>query len=632
MDGRRGRRQYTVGAEVAADGGVDFRVWAPRAMRVDVVIESADGLRTHRLTTDDNGYFCGHVAEAQHGSRYRFRLDEKGEWPDPASRFQPEGPAGPSEVVDPSRFVWSDETWAGVDVAKPQVIYEMHVGTFTKPGTWLAAIEHLPALKDLGVTVLEILPIAEFPGRFGWGYDGVCLFAPSQLYGSPDDVRRFVDAAHVTGLGVILDVVYNHFGPKNNSTGEFSSFYLSDEHVGEWGASLNFDGAHNGPVREFFVANARQWIEEYHFDGLRFDATQAVFDNSPEHILSEITRRIRDENPGRSLYFTGENEPQHARLAKPAVQGGYGIDALWNEDFHHVAMIAATGRREGYYEDYQGKAQEFLSMARRGFLFQGQVNTRQGKPRGTPTAGLRPENFILYMQNHDQVANTLRGTRIHDQTSPSRLRALTAWWLLAPGTPMLFQGQEFAASTPFLYFCDYDAPLCDEVCQGRHKFLSQFASLDNDESRDAIPAPCLPANFERCKLNHGERERNAEIVALHRDLLTMRRKDPVFRNRNPEMSDGVVLGDRAFAFREFGGVNGDRLILVSLGDDLSFVQSPDPLLAPREGEAWALLWSSESVCYGGGGTPTVQPDRAFRLPGSATVVFASEVARESTDE
>jgi len=631
MEQGRGERRSPVGAEVSTVG-VDFRVWAPSSRSVEVVLEIANRSVAHPLRRDGEEYFRGFVAGVQPGARYRYRLDDGRAWPDPASRFQPEGPAGPSEIVDPASFPWRDAAWPGISAAQDPILYELHAGTFTQEGTWLAAIEHLPALADLGITVLELLPIGEFPGRFGWGYDSVHVFAPSHLYGSPDDLRRFIDAAHGHNLGVILDVVYNHFGPRENSTGEFSRFYLSEVHNGEWGAALNFDGPHSGPVREFYRANARYWIDEFHFDGLRIDATQGIFDNSREHIVAEIARELRSDFSDKSLYLTAENEPQHARLVKPAEQGGFGLDALWNEDFHHVAMIAATGRREGYYDDYRGHAQEFLSLARGGFLFQGQVNERQGKPRGTPTRGLRPENFILYLQNHDQVANTLRGARIDRQTSPARLRALTAWWLLGPGTPLFFQGQEFGSSSPFFYFCDHPEPLCRAVCKGRQDFLAQFASLDNAESRRALPEPCDPANFERCKLNHEERARNVELVALHRDLLTLRREDRAWRDRRDDLSEGIVLGDTAFAFRVTDGRNAERLILVNFGPELTFRQSPDPLLAPPEGGRWARIWSTESVRYGGGGTPPVKPNRAFRLPGSITLVFASRTAEESNDD
>jgi maltooligosyltrehalose trehalohydrolase len=273
-----------------------------------------------------------------------------------------------------------------------------------------------------------------------------------------------------------------------------------------------------------------------------------------------------------------------------------------------------------------------VTLARRGLIFQGQFNERQGKPRGTPTQGLRPENFILYLQNHDQVANTPRGLRLHRQTSPARLRTLTAWWLLGPGTPLFFQGQEFGSSSPFLYFCDHPEPLCREVRQGRQDFLSQFASLDNPESRRAAPEPCDPANFERCKLNHDERSENAELVALHRDLLTLRRDDPVWRNRRDDRTDAIVLGDSAFALRITDGEFAERLILVNFGCELTFGQSPDPLLAPPEAGRWSLLWSSESVRYGGGGTASIEPNRAFRLPGSIALVFASATVEESTDD
>ncbi|MEI9897084.1 MAG: alpha-amylase family glycosyl hydrolase [Chthoniobacter sp.] len=403
----------------------------------------------------------------------------------------------------------------------------MHVGTFTPEGTWRAAAEQLPELADLGATTVEMMPVADFPGRYGWGYDGVCLFAPTRLYGEPDDLRHFVDRAHALGLEVILDVVYNHLGPDGNYLPEFSSDYFSKRYHSDWGEPLNFDGDHNGPVREFFLANAAYWIGEYHFDGLRLDATQQIFDCSEEHILAAITRTVAGAAQGRSVYVVGENEPQHTRLVRPVESGGYGLDALWNDDFHHSAIVALTGRNEAYYSDYRGVAQEFISAAKWGYLYQGQRYTWQKARRGTPSLHLQPSNFVHFVENHDQVANSLWGKRLFDLGNAGRARALTALLLLGPGTPMLFQGQEFAAASPFLYFADHNLELAKNVAAGRAEFLRQFPSINSPEAAALLPNPEDEETFLRCKLDFSEREKHRDVYQMHRDLLALRQSDPL---------------------------------------------------------------------------------------------------------
>ncbi len=497
-------RRRPIGAEVGP-AGVHVRLWAPGHERVEVVVECGPGRNgrgsrpTFPLEAEDRGYFAGTIPGAAAGTRYRFRLDGSDRLlPDPASRFQPDGPEGPSMVVDPDAFAWSDSAWRGVELPG-QVLYELHVGTFTPEGTFAAATRELPALAELGVTLIELMPVVSMPGRFGWGYDGVGLFAPFHHYGPPDDLRRLVDRAHALGLGVLLDVVDNHLGPESCSLPAFSEDYQTDRYQTEWGRAMNFDGPRSHPVREFFLTNAAYWVEEYHLDGFRFDATQEFHDNSRTHILTSLIRRVKlaARGLGRKALVIGENEPQQATLARPVRRGGCGLDALWNDDFHHVARVAATGRREAYYGDYHGSAQEFASLFRRGWLYQGQRNLRQGKPRGTPAFDLDPPQFINFLQNHDQIANSLRGTRLHQQTDPATFRALTAVLLLAPGTPMLFQGQEFAASSPFEYFGDLSPELSETMHRGRRDFLAQFPSVATPEARPLIPHPADPTVFER---------------------------------------------------------------------------------------------------------------------------------------
>ncbi len=617
------RRRLPVGAEVTSEG-VHFRVWAPLRKRVEVVFEESSSEEWEvdfELTPEKDGYFSGLMQGAGAGALYKYRLDGGDAFPDPASRFQPQGPHGPSQVIDPSTFRWTDHGWPGIG-PEGQVIYEMHVGTFTPEGTWGAASRELAELAELGITVLEVMPVAEFPGRFGWGYDGVDLFAPYHLYGEPDDFRRFVDRAHAAGIGVILDVVYNHLGPDGNYLKQFSASYFTDRYTNDWGEAINFEGEDAGPVRELYIANAGYWIDDFHLDGLRLDATQDVKDASKDHILAALVRRAREAAGKRPIYTVAENEPQETKLVRPPEEGGYGIDALWNDDFHHSTQVALTGRNEAYYRDYKGSPQEMISLVKHGYLYQGQRYSWQEQRRGTSALGLPASAFVSFLQNHDQVANSARGERCHKLASPGRFRALTALTMLGPATPMLFQGQEFCASSPFLYFADHNPELAKAVREGRLEFLSQFPSLALPETQAGVPDPESPASFERCKLDLAERHRHAACYALHKDLLRLRREDPVFRSQGKGWLDGAVLGTEAFVLRFFGENAGDRLLLVNLGMNLELEPVSEPLLAPLTGLRWEVLWSSEDPRYGGTGAPPPEDDEGgWRLPGQAAVVM-----------
>ena len=616
-------RRLPVGAELIRAGGVHFRVWAPHRKRVEVVLDG--GMATaslgkdsliHELEQESTGYYSGLVPDATAGTLYRYRLDGAKAYPDPASRFQPEGPHGPSQVVDAEAFRWTDDAWRGVGL-EGQVIYEMHIGTFTREGSWDAAARELGELAAAGITLLEIMPVADFSGQFGWGYDGVDLFAPTRLYGTPDDFRRFVDRAHAAGLGVILDVVYNHVGPDAAYLKEFSGYYFTHRYENEWGEPINFDGEHCAPVREFFIANAGYWVDEFHIDGLRLDATQQIFDASPVHVLKEITGRVREAARGRDTVVIAENELQDVKLVRSVDKDGYGMDALWNDDFHHTAGVALTGRNEAYYTDYLGTPQEFVSAVKWGYLYQGQRYQWQNQRRGTPTFGLPHTAFVNYIQNHDQIANSAAGTRIHLLTSPGRYRAITALLLLAPETPMLFMGQEFAASSPFLFFADHKQDLAVKVRKGRAEFVRQFRSLATAEVQQLLPDPHDRKIFELCKLDLSERQSHGQVYALHRDLLRLRRDDDVFRHHHAGSVDGAVLGPEAFVLRFFAASGNDRILIVNLGRDLHRSPAPEPLLAPPEGRRWATLWSSEHPSYGGTGTPPLETDEGWRIPGHA---------------
>jgi maltooligosyltrehalose trehalohydrolase len=612
------RRRVPVGAEYAGDGHTHLRVWAPHARTLDVVVNRRD---RHALGGEIGGYFSGLIAAAP-GDVYQFAVDsDEHLYPDPASRFQPDGPHGPSQVVDPAAFRWTDGRWRGTRL-EGQIIYELHVGTFTRAGTWASAIGELPALADIGITTIEVMPVAEFDGRFGWGYDGVDLFAPSHLYGTPDDFRRFVDAAHGLGLAVLLDVVYNHFGPSGNYLRAFSPWYFTDKYDNEWGDAINFDGEHSESVRELFASNAAYWIDEFHLDGLRLDATQQIFDDSPEHILASVGKRARAAAGERSIVLVAENERQDARLVRPTADGGHGLDAVWNDDFHHSALVALTGRAEAYYSDTRGEPQEFVSAAKYGFLFQGQHYDWQRRPRGTPALDVEPKRFICFLQNHDQVANSAHGLRGAALTSPGRWRAMTTCLLLGPWTPMLFQGQEFAASAPFLYFADFDPKLAAAVRQGRGEFLTQFPSAVEVFDNGHLADPGDPRTFERCKVDWSERDAHGDAYALHRDLLRMRRDDDAFGRQQRSAVDGCVIAPHAFALRFFASdQRDDRVVIVNLGVDIDRHSIAEPLLAPPMNTDWALRWSSEDVQYGGRGTPELFPDGSWHLSGESAIVL-----------
>ncbi|HKR63451.1 MAG TPA: malto-oligosyltrehalose trehalohydrolase, partial [Thermoanaerobaculia bacterium] len=578
----RVHRRRTVGAEVVRDG-VHFRVWAPSRQRVAVVIDERD----YALEAQ-GGWFEGLVADARDGTLYRFRLDDEREaYPDPASRFQPDGPHGPSQVVDASKYAWRDRDFV---LPRNRVLYELHIGTFTREGTYAAAAQRLASLAELGINVVELMPVNEFAGAFGWGYDGVDLFAPTHLYGTPDDLRDFISAAHTHGIAVILDVVYNHFGPDGCYVSKFTPDYFTDRYANEWGDALNFDGDRCEGVRELIAENAAYWIDEFHFDGLRIDATQSIHDASEKHILAEIAERGRKAAGGRAIFITAENEPQNRRLLTD-----YGMDALWNDDWHHAARVALTGLREAYYADYRGTPQQFVSMARRGFLYQGQWYAWQKKRRGTRSDDIASERLICFLENHDQVANSGDGARLRDLTSPGKLRAMTALLLLQPQTPLLFQGQERGARAPFLYFADHDRELAEKVAKGRSDFLKQFPSLKHAD----FDAPHDRATFEKCKLDDDDRDES--IVALYRELLQLRRE-----HLFDEDLEGAVLNEHSFLLR-----SRDHLLLINLSDAFDIDVFDEPLLAGT----WRVRWSSEKDAGD-------FAEDAWRVPAECAVLLA----------
>ena len=455
------------------------------------------------------------------------------------------------------------------------------------------------------------------------------FFSLQTSAGGANQLKHFVRACHQRCIAVILDVVYNHFGTVAWTLSEFSEWYSSRRYKSDWGGAVNFDDEHSGPVREFFLANVAYWIDEFHLDGLRFDATQAIHDSSASHILTEMVAVARKAARKRTIFLVTENEPQNVRMVLPPAAGGHGMDAAWNDDFHHSAVVRLTGHNEAYYSDFLGTPEELLAALKYGFIYQGQFSQWQKKPRGTPAAGIPSSAFVTFIQNHDQLANSLTGMRIDRQTSPGRLWAMTALWLLAPQTPLVFQGQEFAASAPFLYFADYSGDDAARVAKGRADFLKQFPSLSTPEVQSRLPRPSDRASFERSKLDFSERDRHAEIYALHVDLLRLRREDPVFARQSASAIDGAALGPDALAVRYFADGRNDRLLLVNFGRDLKLSPLPQPLLVPPAECRWKMVWSSNAPEYGGPGTPPLEIETGWLVPGEGAIVL---IAMPRTDD
>lgn len=591
--------------EVSSNGGVSFCVWAPTAKKVELVVK--DGV-SHAMNRDERGYFVLQTTAVKVGDLYKYRVDGKGPFPDPVSRFQPEGPHGWSEIVDPSGYRWkqAERERKGLQL-EGQVLYELHIGTFTREGTYSAAEREFPRLRELGITVLEVMPLNEFSGTFGWGYDGVLLYAPFHIYGRPEELCHMIEAAHECGLAVILDVVYNHFGPDGNYLSQFSPYYFAKQ-ASEWGDAPNLDGDNSLPVREFLLQNVEYWVREYHFDGYRFDATQSLKDSGVhgEQILTAMARRSREAAGEREILLISECERQQSQQLTCPEEGGCGLDGMWNDDLHHSAIVRLTGKREAYYSDHLGKAQEFVSAAKWSFLFQGQYYAWQNAPRGTPFLRTETWRGVTFLENHDQVANTLLGLRPRAFASPRRYRAMVAYWLLSPGTPMLFMGQEYGSRRPFVYFFDQHGELGASIRKGRVEFLSQFDSIRNTRNLEEVVAdPLTRETFERCKLDAAERDEPEarQFQALFRDLLRLRREESAFRGWSRGSVDGAVLTDDCFVLRFFAK-EGDRLLLVNFGGLLDLPHIPEPLVAPPYGKEWRMQWHSEKLEYGG---TTVMP-------------------------
>ncbi len=520
------------GARLMPEGGALFRLWAPAARRVDLVLDG----NAQAMQRDVDGWHESRAAGAKAGARYAYSLESGLTVPDPASRSNPDDVHGASALVDPQAFDWPDGGWRGRPWHEA-VIYELHVGCLTSEGTFLAVIERLDDLTALGVTAIELMPVAEFPGRRNWGYDGVLPFAPDAAYGTPDDLKRLVAAAHARGLMILLDVVYNHFGPDGNYLHAYApDFFNADVHT-PWGAAINFDRPGSRTVRDFFIHNALYWLEEFHFDGLRVDAVHAMHDASPLHFIDELARAVR-EGPGRErhVHLVLENELNDAIRLRRGEGGTPELaTAQWNDDVHHALHVVASGEGDGYYADYAERPVYLFGRAlAEGFAYQGEPSPfRGGRSHGTPSSSLPPLAFVNALQTHDQVGNRAFGERIamlaRERGRGDALRAMLACVLLAPAPPMLFMGEEYAASTPFLYFCDFSGDLARAVTDGRRSEFSRFARFADPAARSLIADPNDEATFVRSKLAWEERggPTHAAWLALYRHLLAIRRENVV---------------------------------------------------------------------------------------------------------
>jgi len=478
--------------------GVLFRLWAPGVAQLLLEVDGREPVPMEALP---EGWHERLLPQAHPGSRYSYVVGEGLRVPDPASRYQPEDVHGPSEVIDPEDYDWQDGAWRG-RAWDEAVIYELHIGTFTPAGTFRGAIDKLDHLAAIGVTLIEIMPVADFPGARNWGYDGVLPYAPDASYGRPEDFKALIDAAHARGIGVLLDVVYNHFGPDGNYLSAYAPQFFTERHQSPWGAGINVDGAESSAVREFFIQNALYWIHEFHLDGLRFDAVHAIQDDSDRHLLVEMAERLRASVTDRPLHLILENEDNRASLLeRNAARQPRDYTAQWNDDVHHVLHVAATGEKVAYYAPYAAEPGLLGRALAQGFAFQGQAMEYSGRSRGEPCAHLPPTAFVAFAQNHDQIGNRAMGDRLSTLVSPEALRAVSATYLLLPQVPMIFMGEELGARTPFLFFADFAGELAEKVRDGRRAEFSRFPEFSDPEKRAKIPDPVAEATFHASKLD-----------------------------------------------------------------------------------------------------------------------------------
>ena len=584
------------GAQVTPDGRTRFRLWAPAQDHVALAVDGESKILD--MQPGENGWHELTTDRACAGSRYRFVLADGLQVPDPASRFQPLDVEGPSEVMDPAAFDWRVD-WRGRPWTEA-VIYELHVGTFTTEGTFRAGGEKLDYLADLGVTAVEMMPVADFPGRFNWGYDGVLPFAPDSTYGHPDDLKAFVDAAHARGIMVLLDVVYNHFGPEGNYLRAYAPQFFTARHKTPWGDGINFDGTDAGAVREFFVHNALYWIEEYQLDGLRLDAVHAIRDDSRKHIIAELAERVRAQAGERPVHLLLENEENQPEWLQRDDRGRpVWFTAQWNDDVHHVLHTAVSGEGSGYYTDYLRDTRKLGRALAEGFAFQGEMMPYRGRARGGPSRHLPPDAFVAFLQNHDQTGNRAFGERIGQLTNEPALRAAVALYLLLPQIPMLFMGEEWKARAPFLFFCDFSGDLAEAVRRGRREEFARFPQFQDPAQAARIPDPESVETFRSSKLDWQEaaapshqewREWYRRILQVRRECIT-----PLLPRIGPNASQYEVRGDGGVVVRWSIEDHAELILAANLsGTPLAGFPVRRGALLWQEGQAPGDAWS---VCW-----------------------------------
>jgi malto-oligosyltrehalose trehalohydrolase len=607
------RRHHMPFGAAVTDRDVRFRLWAPAARTVDLRLEDGEEMATVPMARLADGWFEREQPRARRQAplRYRYRIDGEHDVPDPASRYNPLDVHGPSEVVDPETFDWSDEAWTGRPW-REAAIYELHVGTFGD-GTFAGVEARLDYLAHLGVTAIELMPVADFPGRRGWGYDGVLLYAPEAAYGRPEEFKRLVQSAHRRGLMVLLDVVYNHFGPEGNYLHRYAPSFFTQRHHTPWGAAIDFDGPRSRTVRDFFIHNALYWLEEFHLDGLRLDAVHAIHDDSHPDILAELAAAVR-RGPARDreVHLVLENDTNDARrLERDAGGAARHYTAQWNDDIHHVFHVLLTGETGGYYADYEEAPAAFLGRClTEGYAYQGEPSLfREGHPRGRPSRDLPLLAFVSFLQNHDQVGNRAFGERLGQLADPRALVAAAAVVLLAPSAPLIFMGEEFGALTPFLFFCDLGSELRAAVTDGRRREFARFPEFRDPARAAAIPDPCAADTFERSRLDWSclAHPPHTEWLALHRHLLDVRRREivPLLDGMTGRDSAWRSLGERAIEARWRAGATAELVLAANLGATA---------VAAAPGAGGRLIYSTEA----GGGIPAkVLP------PWSATWLLAA---------
>jgi maltooligosyltrehalose trehalohydrolase len=560
--------EIPLGAFCSGQNACRFLVWAPKAERVEVHLLAPDD-RMVPMQRLERGYFFAHAENVSTGALYRYRLNDQAEHPDPASRFQPQGVHGPSQVVG-NEFDWSDAVWRGLSL-REYVLYELHVGTFTAEGTFDAIIPRIASLKALGVTAIEIMPVAQFPGERNWGYDGVYPYAVQNSYGGPTGLKRLVNACHALGVAVVLDVVYNHLGPEGNYTSEFG-YYLTDTYNTPWGAALNFEQAHSDEVRRSFIENALQWITDFHIDGLRLDAIHAIVDPSARPFIEELAAAChgRGKDLNRHVNVIAESNRNDRKIVLPREQNGSGVDSQWNDDFHHSLRVTFTGEQEGYYQDFEGLA-DLARAFREGFVYQGQYSKYRKRQHGNASRGLPGERFVVFAQNHDQVGNRKVGDRLTAVASFEQLKVAAAAVLLSPYVPLLFMGEEYGETAPFQYFVSHSDPaLIEAVRKGREEEFAGFPWSGD------VPDPQDERTFLRSKLNWNLRQQGNHRVLLdfYKELLRLRREIPALSQLDRNTQQVTVLAEEKTVLVRRWHKSGQVFAAFCLGDGSTYSELP----------------------------------------------------------